>query len=259
MAMAPRFDPPFATFPRLIGHRGAAALAPENTLASIRAAAEAGVRWIEIDAKLAGDGVPVLMHDDTLDRTTTGSGAVAAIGSRDLASLDAGAWFGAGGPDAGEYAGEPVPTLAQCLGLCREIGLSINIEIKPDKGTEAATAAAVLDVLDAEDWGPLDGVLISSFRIAAMEVLRDQGSAYRRGLLIWRFPQGWADAAADLKVQAVISDQESLTSAEAVTRIVDGGWIAMTHTVNDRERARQLYGWGIAGIVTDDPPALAGL
>ena len=96
MAMAPLFDPPFATFPRLIGHRGAAALAPENTLASIRAAAEAGVQWIEFDAKLAGDGVPVLMHDETLDRTTTGSGPVAALGSRDLAALDAGAWFGAG-------------------------------------------------------------------------------------------------------------------------------------------------------------------
>ena len=127
--------------PRLIGHRGAAALAPENTLASIRAAADSGVPWIEVDAKLAKDGVPVLMHDDTLDRTTAGQGPVVARTSGELGRLDAGSWFDP------RFAGETVPTLSQCLAECRRLGLGLDLEIKPDKGAEAVTAAAPLSGL----------------------------------------------------------------------------------------------------------------
>ena len=91
--MATTFGPSGFAAPRLIGHRGAAALAPENTLASIRAAAESGVSWIEIDAKLARDDVPVLIHDDTLDRTTTGLGPVVAKTAAELGRIDAGSKF----------------------------------------------------------------------------------------------------------------------------------------------------------------------
>ncbi len=259
MAQAPRFGPPFADSPRLLGHRGAATLAPENTLAAIRAAAAAGLRWIEIDAKLAADGVPVLMHDKTLDRTTTATGPAAARPSTELTGLDAGSWFGADGPDAGRFAGETVPTLAQCLGLCRDLGLSLNIEVKPDDGAEESTAAAVLETLDAEGWTADDGVLISSFKPAAVRVVRDVAPDYRRGLLIWEFPQGWREAATDLGVQAVLPNQLSLQSAEHVAQVIDGGWVPMTFTVNDADRARQLYDWGVVGIVTDDPLALKGL
>ena len=239
--------------PRLIGHRGAAALAPENTLVSIRAAAESGAGWIEIDAKLARDGVPVLLHDDKLDRTTSGQGPVAARTAAEIGRLDAGSWFDP------RFAGEPVPTLAQCLAECRRLGLGLDLEIKPDKGTEAATAAAVLEVLDQAGWTAADPILITSFAIPALRVFRDYAPTFPRGLLIWKFPEGWQDAARDLGVVTVISDQQSLKTAADVARIVDGGWIAMTYTVNDRARAAELYGWGIAGIVTDDPPALKGL
>ena len=124
--------------PRLIGHRGAAALAPENTLASIRAAAESGVSWVEVDAKLSRDRVPMLMHDATLERTTTAQGPVADLTAAELGRLDAGSRF------APRFAGEPVPSLMQCLSECRALGLGLDLEIKPDKGSEAATAAAVL-------------------------------------------------------------------------------------------------------------------
>ncbi len=239
--------------PRLIGHRGAAALAPENTLASIRAAAESGVSWIEVDAKLARDRVPVLMHDATLERTTTAQGPVADLTAAELGRLDAGSRFDP------RFAGEPVPTLVQCLAECRALGLGLDLEIKPDKGSEAATAAAVLAVLDKAGWTADDPILITSFAIQSLRVVRDYAPTFQRGLLIWKFPEGWQDAARDLGAVAVISDHKSLQTADDVARIADGGWIPMTYTVNDRARAAELYAWGIDGIVTDDPPALRGL
>jgi hypothetical protein len=117
--------------PRVIGHRGAAALAPENTLEGLRVAARLGVRWVEVDAKLSADGVVVLFHDETLDRTTDGNGPVAATRFAVLRRLDAGAWFGPA------WRGPRVPTLEQALDLLSELGLRANVEIKPCPGREA--------------------------------------------------------------------------------------------------------------------------
>lgn len=236
-----RFSPP-----RLIGHRGAKALAPENTLASICAARNAGATWVEIDAKLAGDGVPVLMHDATLDRTTDRIGPVAALTSVELARIDAGG-------------GEGVPTLAQCLALCRELGLGLDLEIKPDAGTGSRTARAVLEVLAAEGWGPEDDILITSFSRNALKVVRDAASEFHRGFLIDEWHADWRAAAVDLGVVAVIPWTRQIDGPEQVAAIRDGGWVPLVYTVNDPARAAELYAWGMAGIVTDDPPALLGM
>lgn len=236
---------PFAA-PRLIGHRGAKALAPENTLGSIRAAKAAGVGWVEIDAKLAGDGVPVLIHDATLDRTTDRSGPVVALTSAELAAVDAGG-------------GEGVPTLAQCLALCREIGLGLDLEIKPDSGTGAETARAVLAVLAAEGWGAEDALIITSFDRDALAVARDAAPDIPRGFLIDAWHPDWRKAAVELGVVAVIPWTRQIDGPEQIAEVLDGGWVPMVFTVNDPERAKQLYAWGVAGIVTDDPPALLDL
>ena len=234
------------TPPRLIGHRGAKALAPENTLGSIRTAKAAGATWVEIDAKLAGDGVPVLMHDSTLDRTTDAKGPVVARTSAELAEVDAGN-------------GEGVPTLAECLALCRELGLGLDLEIKPDSGSGSATARAVLAVLPTEGWGPADQIVITSFSRNALRVVRDAAPDYIRGLLLTGRPADWREAAAELAVDAVIPGTKDVSGPEDVKAIVDGGWVPMVYTVNNPERAKELYDWGMASIVTDDPPALLGL
>jgi glycerophosphoryl diester phosphodiesterase len=95
----------------VIGHRGAAATHPENTLSSIRAAHDAGARWVEFDVRLAADGAPVVIHDPTLDRIARRKARVAALTSTALAAFD-------------------VPTLGQVLRLCAEIGLGANVEMK---------------------------------------------------------------------------------------------------------------------------------
>ena len=114
--------------PRIMGHRGAAGVAPENTLVGLRTAAELGVRWVEFDVMLSGDGVPVLFHDDSLKRTTGCDALMADTPLASLSKLEAGAWF------ASKFAGEPIPTLEDALSFLLESGISPNVEIKPSTG-----------------------------------------------------------------------------------------------------------------------------
>ena len=111
--------------PRLIAHRGGGALAPENTLAGIREAAQRGYRAVEFDVMLSADGVPVLIHDETLERTTNGRGRVCDAVVRAIVATRCRQRF------ADEFAGEPIPRFDQALELCRSLGLAANVEIKP--------------------------------------------------------------------------------------------------------------------------------
>jgi glycerophosphoryl diester phosphodiesterase len=124
-------------YPRIIAHRGGGTVAPENTLVALKVAASMGFGGVEFDVKLARYGVPVLMHDDTLDRTTDGTGRVVAHDAAELRSLDAGLWF------ANEFAGEHVPTFEAAAALCRSLGLWANVEIKPDEENPEETGRIV--------------------------------------------------------------------------------------------------------------------
>src|SRR5574337_1026133 len=147
-------------YPRFVAHRGAGKLAPENTLAAFRLGASHGYRMFECDVKLAADGVPFLMHDSTLDRTTDAATRLPSSASRvagdhswgELAQLDAGGWH------SRAFAGEPLASLGSIASCCLANGLMLNIEIKPTPGTEreageqAARAAARLWQA-APGWG----------------------------------------------------------------------------------------------------------
>jgi glycerophosphoryl diester phosphodiesterase len=117
----------------VIAHRGASAYAPENTLAAFRAARELGADWFELDCTLSADGEVVVIHDDTLDRTTSGRGPVDALTFAELQRLDAGSWFGP------EFAGEPLPSLAAALAL-GDAATGVYVEIKRERGDEALEA-----------------------------------------------------------------------------------------------------------------------
>ncbi|MDX2320648.1 MAG: glycerophosphodiester phosphodiesterase family protein, partial [Moritella sp.] len=116
----------------IVGHRGAAALAPENTLASIKRAADEGLNWVEIDTQLTADGIPVLFHDETVARCTNGSGKLASFTLNELKQLDAGSWF------ESAFRNEKIPTLEEALQICLEKELSINLELKIHHSFQAA-------------------------------------------------------------------------------------------------------------------------
>ena len=127
--------------PRIVGHRGAAKAAPENTLESLREAKRQGAACVEVDAKLTADNAIILMHDDILDRTTSGQGLVAQATLEQIRALDAGSWL------APNWAGVRVPTLEEAVQELTRLGLNCNVEIKPCPGRELVTAELVMRAL----------------------------------------------------------------------------------------------------------------
>ncbi|TAN76917.1 MAG: glycerophosphodiester phosphodiesterase [Magnetospirillum sp.] len=232
--------------PPVIGHRGAAGLAPENTLASFRRAAALGVAMVEFDARLTADRQPVVFHDDTLERTTDGAGAVAARSLAELKRLDAGSWF------APQFGGERIATLDEVLILCLTLGLGINLEIKPDRGREAETARVVL-ACAAGRWPASAPVpLVSSFIGDCLAVAREQAPAWPRGLLVEGVPEGWRDRAAEYGCTAIHADHRRL-DREAVAEVRNSGLSVLAYTVNDAARALELRGMGVCSVFSDYP------
>jgi glycerophosphoryl diester phosphodiesterase len=235
--------------PRLIGHRGEAARAPENTLAGIRMASASGLGWVEFDAKLSGDGVPLLFHDDTLDRTTNGEGPVAATPFASIRALDAGGWF------APEFAGERVPTLAEALALLVACDMGANVEIKPCPGREKETASVVAAEIGTH-WPEGHGrLLVSSFSRAALARVREAAPALPRGLLVWDRTATMIEDAAALGCLSIHCAHRHLTEKMAHS-VKEAGYILVVYTVNDPVVARQLIEWGVDTIITDDSGTL---
>jgi glycerophosphoryl diester phosphodiesterase len=231
-------------YPRLAAHRGAGKLAPENTLAALRFGYARGYRMAEIDVKLSADGVPFLLHDETLERTTNGVGRADALTWRDLALLDAGGWH------SSTYAGEPLASLAAVARFCRAHDVAINIEIKPTPGRERETGAAV--ALDAKTlWAGAEiRPLLSSFSDAALDAAREAVPELPRAWLIEEWPDDWRDQIVRLGCIA-LDAKHTLLTEELVRDVRDAGMRVATWTVNDPTRAALLAGWGVDTIITD--------
>jgi glycerophosphoryl diester phosphodiesterase len=230
--------------PRLIGHRGAAAVAPENTIVSIRKAQQLGAAWVEFDVKLTREGVPILMHDDRLERTTSGRGCVADHTLAAIRELDAGGWF------APAFDGESVPTFEEALATCAELGLGINLEIKPCPGRNEETAHAVLDVLEANWTADLSPLLISSFAHACLAVARERAPDVPRGYLCSRLPRDWAAELEHYGCVTLHTDHRRIRGAQ-LAELRAAGVPVLLYTVNDPRRVRKLLELGVTAVFTD--------
>jgi len=217
----------------IIGHRGAAGLAPENTLESFRIAAALGVDAVELDVHRVEDAL-VVLHDDTLDRTTSGRGPLAAQSLATLASLDAGG-------------GQSVPLLAEALAaLPVEVG--VNIELKGRGTAELAVPLAAAEIGRGRD------MLISSFDLDELGLAAATAAAtgLRIAPLFRRWPSsGWRTA------QALGAWSVNLSLAAASKRLLGAArkraLRTLIYTVNDRPTADRLFAWGAAGVFTDFP------
>ena len=231
-------------YPRLCAHRGAGALAPENTLTAMRVGHAHGYRMVEFDVKLAADNVAFLLHDATLDRTTSGRGRADALLWRELSRLDAGGWHSA------KYAGEMLPTFAAIARWARAHGVYCNAEIKPTPGRERETGAAV--ALDAASlWRDAEfPPLLSSFEESALEAARDAVPALPRALLLDALPADWLGRLERLGCVALDACHRSLTAA-VVRTAHENGYRVLCFTPNDPARVIELAGWGVDTIITD--------
>jgi len=218
-------------------------LAPENTLAGLRTAARLGFRAVEFDVKLTRDGVAILMHDDTLDRTTNGRGLVAESDWDPLQHLDAG---GQHGPP---FVGERIPTLVSALALCTELHLWPNVEIKPCPGRERETGALVAQQV-VQHGVDITTPLLSSFSPAALEAALEVAPQLPRGLLVTDVPNDWRHQVARLSCFSLHCEQRAATSA-ILEQLADAGYPVLCYTVNNARAARRLFSSGASAIVTD--------
>jgi glycerophosphoryl diester phosphodiesterase len=239
-------------YPRWVAHRGAGKLAPENTLAAFRLGAQHGYRMFECDVKLSADGVPFLMHDAALERTTNGVGTGGDQPWDQLARLDAGSWH------SRAYAGEPLPTFENIARWCLANGVFLNIEIKPTPGVEAKTGEVVANHA-ARLWaGQPVPPLLTSFRPESLQAAQAAQPQLPRGLLLDTLWEGCWDIARRLQCVAIVCNH-ALWDRETVARVHDAGMRCLSYTVNDEWAARRLWDLGTDAIITDRvdlfPPA----
>ena len=224
-------------YPRIVAHRGGGALAPENTLGAIRLGASMGFKGVEFDVMLAGDGAPVLIHDETVERTTDGRGEVPKMAYPEIARLKT-------------ARGESIPKFEQAARLCRELGVWANVEIKPANGHERATGAAVAPLARALWRGAGLPPLLSSFSTEALEAARDSAPELPRGYLVDKLPDDWRGTMARLGCVALHCNYRSLTEKLA-GEIHGAGFAILLWTVNEPETARRMLALGADCLVTD--------
>ena len=224
-------------YPRIVAHRGGGALAPENTLGAIRLGASMGFKGVEFDVMLAGDGTPVIIHDETVDRTTNGHGEVPKMTYLELAKLRI-------------EKNEGIPTFKEAARLCRELGVWANVEIKPARGHERATGLAVAP-LARELWrGAALPPVLSSFSLEALDAVREAAPELPRGYLVDEVPEDWRDTMKRLECVALHCNYQSL-SEELAVEIHGAGYSILLWTVNDPVEAQRLLKMGADCLVTD--------
>ncbi len=243
--------------PLCIAHRGASASAPENTLIAFETAIRLGADAIELDVHLTRDEVPVVLHDETLDRTTDGRGPVAAVALAALQRLDAGSWF------APRFRRERVPTLEQALD-CARGRCGMNIELKLPRGRGGGSAArrrderagadrlarAVARALERARFPEL--LVLSSFSMEALRAARAAMPRARLGLLVSRSAAGLRAAHRALELYS-LHPHLRLASARRIRMARRMSLRVMVWPVNDREVIERLAGLEVDGIMTDDP------
>lgn len=232
-------------YPRLFAHRGGGTLAPENTLAAIRLGQSLGYSAHEFDVKLSRDGVALLLHDPTLERTSNGIGRAADLDWAALRTLDAGSWHSAA------FAGEPLASLEEAAWLLRSSGTLANVEIKPTPGTERETGEEVARQAAALWKDAAVPPLLSSFSFEALLAARAAAPALPRGWLTKQLaPDVWERLAA-LEAVSLHTDHRYFDAA-LVPRLHEAGYRVMLYTVNDADRAAQWLDAGVDGLFTDN-------
>ena len=227
--------------PFLWAHRGASKNAPENTMAAFAAAVELGVDGLELDIRLSRDGIPVVIHDESLERTTNGRGLVSGASLVQLQQLDAGTWF------SPEFTGEPLPTLAEVLSVFSG-KLRLNLELK-----EFSTGVEVLSLLRQHLGAE---IIISSFDYDLLKGLRSLDEALPLAVLFdngsWRQAVRFANEIS----ACAFHPADNLVCRRMVTACRKLALPVSVWTVDRTQQARSLLRMGVSGFFTNDPGAL---
>jgi glycerophosphoryl diester phosphodiesterase len=246
--------------PLILGHRGASAVAPENTLAAFARAMDEGADGIEFDVRLTRDGVPVVIHDASLKRTALIDRLVSDLTAAELQQVDVGSWFAAPGQTGpGPFAGETLPTLAQVFDLFKSNSGVLYVELKCSQREGAALAAAV--ARETRSSGIADRVVVESFDLAALAEIKQIDAGLRTAALFE--PQLFRPLATVRRLRMVetalrvAADEIALHHTLAGPRTVEKAKLAglevVVWTVDDREWLRRATARGIKALICNDP------
>ena len=248
--------------PLIIGHRGASAHAPENTLAAFQMALDAGADGLEFDVQLAKDGVPVVIHDEDLRRTGLRDEPVSSLTSKQLAKIDVGSWFNVKHPKKAhpEYAKETVPTLANVLEIQKNCSGLIYIELKCDEATYKPLAASVCELI--RDSPMLPRVVVKSFRLAAIAEVRcllpevQTAALFEPSIITILRSRKYIIAMAREVGAHQISLHLSLATAKLTHLATDAGMPITLWTTDDPKRINKCRALGIRALISNDPAHL---
>lgn len=232
-------------------HRGASAVAPENTLAAFRAAAEQGARWVELDVALLGDKTLVVIHDDSVDRTTSGQGSLVDLTAADIAQLDAGSWFDP------KFSGERLPTLEQVMGLLGELGLSANIEIKQHKHHKSLDDLVQAVQATIAGRGASTNVMISSFDPEALKAMHALEPGLEMAMLWWSPPLDWPEKLKAIPSKTIHMNYKAM-SIDLLEEASRNDIKVRAWTSNNPVELVSFWGAGLTGVITDNPKLFLG-
>lgn len=233
------------------GHRGSSAIAPENTIAAFRQAAEHGAKWVELDVALNADGDLIVIHDDSVDRTTDGSGNLGALTTAQIKALDGGSWFGT------NFTGEKIPTLDEVITALGGFGLNINVEIKqhPHHKSLDQLVNAVADAI-AKRPSHME-IMISSFDPECLKAMHKREPNLELAMLWGRVPDDWEAKLASIPATSIHAHYKGLciglleqTSAKGIK--------VRAWTSNDPVELASFWHAGLTGVITDDPRVYLG-
>jgi len=240
--MIPRFD----FNPPVIAHRGAGTTSPENTLAAVKDACAQGAKWIEVDVKITYDGVPILMHDESLERTTNGTGLVADTSWDDIKELDAGVKCNS------RFKGEKIPALSDFMHAVVDADMNVVVEMKPCPGRARATTMVTMIEM-SKVWPEKDKLpVISSFDIESLQISAQMEPHWPRCLLMDSWNEDWREKFDKVNAALITFPEKDLTT-ERIEEINKLRIPLLAYTVDDPVRAKELLSYGVKAVYTGCP------
>lgn len=248
----------------IIGHRGASSLAPENTIAAFQRAIDDGADGIEMDVRLAADGIPVVIHDADLKRTAAMRGSVAEMTSHQLAKIDVGSWFNGHSKNRNgnrnEIASQKIQTLDEVLSYLKNFKGSIYIELKcRDKDIEPLSTAVARSIIDS---GMIERIIVKSFKLSVLPYIKRECPAVRTAALfapkimsILRKEKYLVKIAAEFGADE-ISLHYTLATKKLVSKAEKRGLLVTIWTADSPRWVKRAIKLGIRTIITNDPSRL---
>ncbi len=255
-------EPSVKNIPLIIGHRGASADAPENTLAAFQMAIAAGADGVEFDVQLAKDGVPVVIHDDTLVRTGNRNEKIADLTSKQLGKIDVGSWFNIKFPKKSQpaFTRETVPTLIEVLKLLEDTTGPIYIELKCDQTNFKPLAAAVCKII--RDSPMLPRMIVKSFRLSAICEVRhlmpkvQTAALFEPTIMTILRRRKFIIAMASEFGAHQISLHYTLVTRKLISLATDAQMPVTIWTADDPKWIKRCAKLGIGVLITNDPKRL---